>query len=271
MTSFRYGFSFIVSSLLYGALGYTLLVFLDVPKKLTKKPLEKVIKITVITPKPKVIVPPVVVPKPPVVTPPKEIVKPKPKPKKIIKKVIKKPKPKPKPKPKKIVKKIKPKPKHKKIVHKKIVHKKVVKKKIVKKPEPIIEEEYFTPAPKEVVKYVEPQIIQAPTPPKPAPRPNVDKSAKKRAFLRTVRSQIKANKKYPKMALRRHTEGSVGVMFDIGANGDVSNIRFLNGKSILQKSVRKAVMRSFPLSIPHDIQSEFPMYNISVTINFRIN
>jgi len=262
MTSFRYGSSFIISSLLYGALGYTFLVFLDVPKKLTKKTPEKVIKIAVISPKPKVIVPPVVAPKPPVVVPPKEIVKPKPKPKKVIKKVIKKPKP----KPKKIVKKIKPKPKPK---PKKIIHKK---KKIVKKVKPIIEEEYFTPEPVEVVKYVEPQVIQAaPTPPKPAPKPKADKSAEKRAFLRIVRGQIKANKKYPKMALRRHTEGSVEVMFDIGANGNVSNIRFLNGRSILQKSVRKAVTRSFPISIPANIRSEFPMYNISVTINFRIN
>ena len=266
MTKFRYGSSFIISSLLYGALGYTFLVFLDIPKKLTKKTPEKVIKIAVISPKPKPIIPPVVAPKPPVVVPQKKVIKPKPKPKpkKVIKKVTKKPKPKLKKIVKKIVKKIKPKPKHKKVIHKK--------KKIVKKVKPIIEEEYFTPEPVEVVKYVEPQVIQAaPTPPKPAPTPKVDKSAEKRAFLRIVRGQIKANKKYPKMALRRHTEGSVGVMFDIGANGDVSNIRFLNGRSILQKSVRKAVSRSFPISIPANIRSEFPMYNISVTINFRIN
>ncbi len=261
MTNFRYGSSFIISSLLYGALGYFLLTFLETHKKLIKESPQKVIKIALITPKPK----PVVVPKPPVVTPPKEIVKPKPKPKKIIKKIVKKPKPKLKPKPKKIVKKIKAKPKPKS---------KPKPKKIVKKREPVIEEkfieeEYFEPT--EVVKTVEPQIIEEPTPPKPAPKPKVDNSAEKRAFLRGVRNQIKANKRYPKMALRRHVEGSVGVMFDIGANGDVSNIRFLNGKSILQKSVRKAVIQSFPIAIPSNIRSEFPMYNISVTVNFRIH
>jgi len=257
MTSFRYGFSFIISSLLYGALGYILLIFIDIPKKLTKKTPEKVIKIAIITPKPKPVVPPIIIPKPPIIVPPKEMVKPKPKPKK----VIRKSKPKRKPKPKKIVKKIKPKPKPKKVIHKK-----------VKKPEPIIEEVYYSPEPIEVVKYIEPQIIQsAPIPPKPAPKPKADKSTEKRAFLRIVRGQIKANKKYPKMALRRHMEGSVGVMFDIGVNGNVSNIRFLNGRSILQKSVRKAVTHSFPIAIPANIRSEFPMYNISVTINFRIN
>ncbi len=260
MTNFRYGSSFIISSLLYGVLGYFLLTFLETPKKFTKNTQEKVIKIAVITPKPK----PVVVPKPPVIIPPKEIVKPKPKPKKVIKKIVKKPKPKPKPKKivKKIVKKVKAKPKPKS-------KPKPKPKKIVKKTKPIIEEEYFEPT--EVVKNVEPQIIEEPTPLKPAPKPKADKSAEKRAFLRGVRNQIKTNKKYPKMALRRHVEGSVGVMFDIGANGDVSNIRFLNGKSILQKSVRKAVTQSFPISIPANIRSEFPMYNISVTVNFRIN
>lgn len=73
------------------------------------------------------------------------------------------------------------------------------------------------------------------------------------------------------MALRRHIEGSVGVMFDIQANGQVSNIRFLNGKSILQKSVRRAVTRSFPINIPSTLQSELPIYNISITVNFKIN
>lgn len=72
------------------------------------------------------------------------------------------------------------------------------------------------------------------------------------------------------MALRRHTEGSVDVIFDIASNGSVSNIRFLNGKSILQKSVRKAVIRSFPINIPNKLKSEFPIYNISVTVNFII-
>lgn len=253
MTSFRYGSSFIISSLLYTALGFSLLRVLETPKNFIKNSPDKVIKVAIVTPTPKVIVPPIVLPKPPVVVPPKEIIKPKPK-KTIKKKIIKKPKP------KKIIKKIKPKPKPK-----------PKPKKIIKKKEPIIEEEYFTPAPREVVKYVEPQIIHTPTPPQPTPQPKADKSAEKRAFLRTVRSQIKNNKKYPKMALRRHIEGSVGVIFDIGANGDVSNIRFQNGKSILQKSVRKAVTRSFPINIPSNIKSEFPMYNISITVNFRIN
>jgi len=247
MTKSYYGFSLIISVVIYATLGLFVLAFLEIPKKFTKKPREKAIKIALITPAPKVITPPIIIPKPP-----KEIIKPK----KIIKKVIKKPKP--KPKPKKIIKK--PKPKPKKIIKKK--------KAILK---PIIKEEYFTPAPKKVYKYVEPQIIQAPRPPQPAEQPKADKSAEKRAFLRTVRSQIKNNKKYPKMALRRHIEGSVGVIFDIGTNGSVSNIRFQNGKSILQKSVRKAVTRSFPINIPSNISNEFPMYNISVTIHFKIN
>ena len=98
-----------------------------------------------------------------------------------------------------------------------------------------------------------------------------DKSIEKRAFLRRVRNQIINNKKYPKIALRRHIEGSVAVLFDIASNGSVSNIRFLNGKSILQKSVRKAVLHSFPIQVPNRLKSELPMYNISVTVNFKIH
>jgi len=253
MTKSHYGFSFIISVAIYATLGFFLLAFLEVPKKIPKKPREKVIKIAAITPKPKAIVPPIVMPKPPVVVPPKEIVKPKPK--KVVKKVIKKPKP------KKIIKKVKPKPKPKP------KPKKIIKK---KEPviEPIIEEEYFTEAPKEVVKYVEPQIIQAPTPPKPAPKAEVDKSAEKRAFLSKVRHAIYSNKKYPKMAKRRGIQGSVQATFDITSNGEVSNIQLSGGSIVLQKAVRKSILKSFPFSIPNELRGKFPMYNVSVNVGF---
>jgi len=271
MTKSHYGSSFIISSLLYTALGFSLLSLLETPKNFTKKSPEQVIKIAVIRPKPKVIVPPIVVPTPPVVIPPKKIIKPKPK---------------PKPKPKKIVKKHKPKvkhkPKHKKIIKKIVKKTKPKPKKIIKKVKPIekdyftpapiraveqpIEKDYFTPAPTRAVEQPQiPTVTQAVTAEK------VDKSAEKKAFLNNVRRQIKSNKKYPKIALRRHIEGSVGVMFDIQSNGQVSNIRFLNGKSILQKSVRQAVIRSFPINIPNNVRSELPIYNISVTVHFKIN
>lgn len=246
MSKTRYGSSFLISSFIYFILGLLSLSFLE-NSKLLKKPQERVIKIAVITPPKKVlkkVVTPITpTPVPPVIIPPKKVEKPKPK--KIIKKVVKKPKPKPKKVIKRIVKKTTPKPKP-------------APKKIVKEPKPV----YHTPAPTKVVKAVAtPQVVV---------QPKIDKSAEKRAFLNQVRSKIIANKKYSKIALRRHIEGSVKVKFDITANGSVSNIRFVSGKTILQKSVRKAITKSFPIHIPNSLKDQLPMYNISVRVNFRI-
>jgi protein TonB len=244
------------------------------------KPKEQVIKIALIQPIPKVIVPPTPTPIiPPVIIPPKKVDKPKAR--KKIKRVVKKSKKrivkKRVIKKKKIKRKIK---KKKKIAKKRVVKKKIVKQPIFKKPivkqrqmvqepEPIIEEFYTAPVPHKV-KTV-PKISKPIYTPPPPPIPKVDNSALKRSFLTQVRSRIITNKKYPKLALRRHIEGSVRVKFDIDLNGDVSNIRFVSGKSILQKSVRKAVLNSFPINIPQKLREELPINNISVTVNFTIN
>lgn len=262
MTKMRYGFSFLISSLVYFILGLLFVSLLE-RSVLLKKPQQSVIKIAVITPpQPKVIpekivAPSIPVPIPPVVIPPKKIEKPKPEPKKIVKKIIKKPKP------KKIVKKTAP--KAKKVV-KKITPKPVTKSKAPVKatPQPVYHQ---APAPI--------QSVQAPRRAQAVPQtvvaPKVNKSAEKKAFLQQVRSKIIANKKYSKIALRRHIEGSVKVKFDISANGSVSNIRFISGKPLLQKSVRDAINKSFPIPIPSTLKNELPMHNISVTVNFKIN
>jgi protein TonB len=269
--------------------------FLDA-KKTLPKPKEKIIKISIITPPPppppKIVVPPTPKPiiVPPVIVPPKKIEKTKSKKRIIKKKIVKK----------RIIKKkiVKKRVIKKKIVKKKIIKKhipkKIVKKSVIKKsvsekpvviPEPIVQErqpfieelyEVYTPPPRPIVRAIpkapEPVYVAPPTPIyTPLPTPKVDNSAEKRVFLSQVRSQIIANKKYPKIALRRHIEGSVRVKFDIGSSGDVSNIRFISGKSILQKSVRKAVLNSFPISIPNNLREELPINNISVTVNFTIN
>ena len=293
----HYGFSFIISAVVYVALGFLFLNFLDVKKPILK-PKEQVIKIALIRPIPKVIVPPTPTPIiPPVIIPPKKVDKPKAR--KKIKRVVKKSKKrivkKRVIKKKKIKRKIK---KKKKIAKKRVVKKKIVKKRVIKKPkpkkiikkivkqpifkkpivkqrqmvqepEPIIEEFYTAPVPHKV-KTV-PKISKPIYTPPPPPIPKVDNSALKRSFLTQVRSRIITNKKYPKLALRRHIEGSVRVKFNIDLNGDVSNIRFVSGKSILQKSVRKAVLNSFPINIPQKLREELPINNISVTVNFTIN
>ena len=308
MTNKRYGFSFIISAIIYILLAISILSFANVPKIL-KKPEEQSIKVSIITPVVKKVIVPIKVPTPPVIIPPKKV-----KPKKIVKK--------------KIVKKIKPKkvihkPKPKKIVKKKVVKKVIKKVKPIEKevkplpiiePEPIytssivpdevythssivddtppivyndpiiVSEPIYYSAPEPII-IEEPQPIEVRQAPQPiaipvqeaqpmvqtvAPQQTNNNEAKK-AFLNNLRSQIISNKEYPKIALRRHIEGAVKVRFDLTANGEVSNIRFLEGKTILQKGVRKAILRSFPVNIPFELQNELPMYNISVTVNFNIN
>jgi len=278
-------------------LFYLAFLSLSQIEKVLKPKAQRVIKIAIVTP-PKEVAPlkamptppPVVIPKP---QPAKEVVKPKPivKPKPVVKKVVK-----PKPKPKKVVKKkvIKKKPVVKKPVpKKKVIKKKVVKKKVVKKPiikKPVVEEpRYIEPAPIyrpvqpiiEEPRYVEPApiyrpplqqpMVQQPTPrPAPAPVAQVRDERHKQAFLQNVRSQIMANKKYPKIAKRRHIEGSVKVRFDITRSGEVSNIRFINGKSVFHKSIRKTLQNTFPMAIPENVKADLPIMNISVVLHFNI-
>jgi protein TonB len=277
MSSRRYSISFLVSSILFALVGFSLFLLaqrVEKPKQLSRS----VIKVAIITPVVKKVIekkpkPPVIVP--PIPLPPK--VQKKIEPKKIIKKrVIKK-----KIIRKKIIKKrvLKKKVKKKKIVKKKILKKRVVKRKLVKKRvikkikpkrvEPIVQEVYIpTPQPKRVIKPVikVPVHRKVPTEPK-----RVDKSAEKRQFLSQVRSKIIANKRYPKMALRRHIQGAVKIKFDITSSGNVSNIRYINGKKILQKGARKAIEKSFPITIPSYLRSELPIRDIYLTIHFNIH
>ena len=287
MSNHRHSFSFIISStvfILFSFLFFLLAQKVEKPKKLTPK----AIRVAIITPIVKKVVEKKIVPPQPIITPhipippkiKKKVIPKKIKPKKVIKKkIIKK---------KKVIKKrvikkkIIKKPKPKKIVKKRIVKKRVikkqvikpkkVKKRVIKRVEPIVEEIYYTPTPKpkRVVPIVQPPVVVKPVV-APQPKVKVDKSAKKREFLGQVRGRIIANKKYPKMALRRHIQGAVKVKFDITSSGDVSNIQFINGKTILQKSVRKAIEKSFPISIPSSLRDELPIHDIYITVHFNIN
>lgn len=241
MSSFRYGSSFIISSALYAGLGYSLLALTQIPKVAEKKT-EKVIKVAILAPTPKVVAP---VPLPAVIVPPKKVEKPKPK--KVVKKVIKKPKP----KPKKIVKKVKPKPKPKKVIEE--VYEEIY-------TEPIITETTYTaPTPQLVKQRVAQAVVTT---------PQMDLGAKKRAFLNKVRHAIHANKKYPKMAKRRNIQGTVHAIFDIQSNGTAINMRLSGASDILQKAVRKSILRSFPFSIPSELREKFPMVDVSVNVDF---
>ena len=257
MTQIRYFNAFLLSSLTF-VLLYAIYLVMPAQKKIVKPAPSKVIKIAL-------------------VTPPKKLVK---------KKIIKKPKP--KPKPKKVIKKI---IKKKRVIKKKVIKKhkpkKIIKKKIIKKkrveeyvetyvapapvyvaPKPTVAPiQRYVPAPKPISQpIVQPTVIKSTPMAQKAPHNNHNK----KAFLRNVRSQIIANKVYPRIAKRRHIEGSVEVRFDITKSGNVSNIRFINGKSIFQKSIRKTLHQSFPMNIPANVKGELPLFDISVVLHFNI-
>ena len=265
MSRFRYSSSFFLASTLYALLGVSYLTLLNASKPIEKKAKEKVVKVTLIAPPIKQVVKPIVVP-----PKPKPKIE-KPKPKKIVKKVE------PKPKPKSIVKKVIPKPKP--VIPEPVVE--IYEELIVEEfyEEPIIQEVYTQAVVEEI--YEEPMveevyqapIVHAPAPIQQAvvvatPIPQVDLESKKRDFLSGIRATIHTNKKYPKMAKRRNIQGTVHVIFDIQSDGTATNIQTSGGASVLQKTVRKSIERSFPLSIPSKLMGKFPMTGVSVNVDF---
>jgi len=263
MSSIRYSSSFIISSLVYIVIVAIYFNIIDIPKPIDK-PKEHRVKIAII-------IPPKIEPKPIIKsTPPPTMVVPKPKPKKIIKK--------PKHKRKKIIKK--PKHKRKKII-KKSKHKikKIIKYKKVVKLAKVVEviEPYIKPISKEVPMPIQSKIITRPKPiirPKPIkrilPSHKENLNTKKRNFLKNVREKIYTNKRYPPLAKRRNIQGRVHVIFDILANGEATNIRIDDSSRILKKEVRRSIRKSFPIDIPPSIASLFPMRNISINIDFKL-
>jgi len=243
MTKHRYSSSFFLASTLYLIVGASLFSLLNSATKIKPIQQEKVIKVAIITPTPKIVEIPKVLPTPPIIIPQPVIKKVEP----IVKKNP--------PKPKKIVQKSKPKPQ-------KIVQK------IQQKPQPILTQQ-------PIIEYVTPQPVVAVT---KATKPMAQKvvtstinlEGEKKAFLNQVRTKIANNKQYPKMALRRHIQGSVSVIFDIQSSGSVSNIRFNSGKTILQKAVKESIQKSFPMAIPSKLSTLFPIHDVTVSINFEI-
>ena len=279
MTHSCYRLSFLLSILIFLILGMGIFSLLDIEKKLQAPKKKNIVKVALLNiPKPvKQIVSKPIVPIVPKKIVPPPITKKKPKPKKILKKhkskkvrkihkkVIKKYKP--KKTLKRVVKKHKPRPKK---IHKKIV------KKYKTKPKQVFEEiivpQQIIEAPMRVS---QPIIRTKPKIVKHAPRqkrltPITDNGRAKKAFLQEVRNRIIANKKYPRIALRRHIESSVKVRFDITTTGQVNNIRFISGKRIFYKSIKKTLAHTFPITVPYNIRNKLPIYDVSVVLHFNI-
>lgn len=159
--------------------------------------------------------------------------------KKVVKNDIKKPVDNPIKKPiKKISKKIIKKPIKKPV--KKLV-KKVVKKKVIEKP---------------INKVVKKELIKSidnKTSKKKEDIKKVLKTTYEEDFLKEnlnlIVKLIQKNVKYPKRARRLNIQGSVLLEFKISTNGDIENIKAINGNKFLIKSSIKAIKKaskSFP-------------------------
>jgi protein TonB len=76
---------------------------------------------------------------------------------------------------------------------------------------------------------------------------------KKQKFYELIKTTISKNKKYPKKAIKRATQGYVKVTFKISKDGKLLDIKVFDGKNIFYKSVKKAIKDSFPIKVEDDL------------------
>lgn len=146
------------------------------------------------------------------------------------------------------------------------VAKQPLKQEIIKEtPKPIQQEvvEEYTPMIKEDTKptqtVIEKQVSQA---------SQININAIKEEFLKNIKIQIDKNKVYPQRAISRGIQGTVDVNFTLLANGNISNIN-LHGHNIFKNSIEDALLKSFPVIIPQELDV-FPMViNLQVAFNLR--
>jgi len=154
----------------------------------------------------------------------------------------------PKPLPEPIVEKTIPKPIP--VVKKKVIKKKKPKKKAVKRKKPV--KKLRRKSTKQKVKKSKSRQVSP---------------AKKNAFLAKIRGKINRNKTYPRIAQKRGMQGSVKVRFTILSNGQVGNIS-LSGKKVFFSSARKAVKKSFPISVKN-VPLSLPTA-VNLTLRYQI-
>jgi periplasmic protein TonB len=149
---------------------------------------------------------------------------------------------------------IPPKPIAKKPLKQEIVKEKPMQQEIIKEVTPITN---IDTKPTETV--IEKQISQA---------PQIDTNAIKEEFLKNIKIQIDKNKIYPQRAISRGIQGTVDVSFTLLSSGSISDIN-LQGHNIFKSSIEDALQKSFPVSIPQELDV-FPMViNLKVAFNLK--
>ena len=145
----------------------------------------------------------------------------------------------------------------------------VVKKPIVKKPKPTITKKPVVK--KRTKKQKTTKKIKKRTKKKVAKQASSQQRKKSKAeknrFLAKIRANINRHKSYPKIAKKRHMQGSVKVRFTILPNGKVSNIS-LKGSKAFYTSAKKAIMKAFPIKSKH-APIRLPM-TLNLTLVYQI-
>ena len=131
-----------------------------------------------------------------------------------------------------------------------------------------------------VVRPVPEPVAVAPSPPAAAPQPQpaapkVDQANESRflaIYGQSISREIRRYQKYPPLAQRRHWEGAVEVLLQIGANGKVTGITLgkSSGYAILDEEALDMVRRASPLpEASPDLRGRALV--VSVPIVFRLH
>lgn len=159
---------------------------------------------------------------------------------------------------------VKKKPKPKKIPPKKTPPKKKPPEKKAKKVEPV-KEEKVVEKPQEVV---EEKVVQKATSTDQNKITKDEIRAKKNLFYSQIKERINKNKVYPKTAQRRGIQGDVTVRFLINSNGELVDIRIVNGKKVFKESALSAIKNSFPIKVPSELKEK--KFELELVIEYRL-
>lgn len=100
-------------------------------------------------------------------------------------------------------------------------------------------------------------------------QPSLSLESIKNNFLAQVKNAIQSNKHYPKDAKDREIEGKIFAEYTINKDGSVSNITIANGNNLLKGATRKAIEKSFPITIPSRLIDNMPTTQ-NITLNYFI-
>ena len=93
--------------------------------------------------------------------------------------------------------------------------------------------------------------------------------AEKNQFLIQLKSEIRKNKRYPKVARGRGQEGVVEASFRVNQDGSVSKVVCHGEYSVLNNAAKEAIRKAFPVKISQNIATVLPL-ELSLVLDFKL-